>query len=419
MIFKKLRSKMIIFNTVSVSLVMVIAFSVIFFATHANINGENQRKFEQLSNMPDFRMSPVGVSLSQENTDVQIAGNIPDEYATSFKLREREGRIIVVYSALNYAENVYAKAYEKTRGKSSGMIKLANRVWEFHSVVTYGFNNAEDESVIFLDVTKEKRMLKVLFITLVAVGLAMIAAVAFISLRFARRAVLPIEDSYNSQKQFIADASHELRTPLSIIGANMDVIEANSNKTIASQKEWLRYIRTELTKTGRLVSDLLYLAKEDALQNDVRKVFDLTLAAETAVASMEAALFERGISVSANIESGVSVAADEEKINRLIMIMLDNAGKYNFPGGRIDVSLAKVSGAAVFRVTNTGSGISAEDLPKIFDRFYRPDSSRSKETGGVGLGLSIAKTIVTNAGGKIYAASENGITMFAVELPVR
>jgi signal transduction histidine kinase len=398
---------------------MVIAFSVIFFVTHTNINSENQRKLEQLSNMPDFRMSPVIGSLAPENNGAEIAGNIPAEYATSFKLRVSDGRIIVVYSALNYTENVYANAYEKIRGKSSGIIKFANRLWEFHSIVTYGFDNAEDESVIFLDVTKEKHMLKVLFITLIMVGFAVIAAVAFISLRFARRAVLPIEDSYNSQKQFIADASHELRTPLAIIGANMDVIEANADKTIASQNEWIGYMRTELKKTGKLVNDLLYLAKEDALQNDEHKVFDLTLAVETAVASMEAALFDAGISVTANIENDVNIVAEEEKINRLIMIMLDNAGKYNYPGGRIDVSLAKVSGAAVFRVTNTGDVISPEDLPKIFDRFYRPDSSRSKETGGVGLGLSIAKTIVTKAGGKIYAASEGGVTIFTVELPIR
>ncbi len=131
---------------------------------------------------------------------------------------------------------------------------------------------------------------------------------------------------------------------------------------------------------------------------------------------MEAVLYESGKTMRTDIAKGISVTADSGKITGVLYILLDNAGKYTPEGGNITVRLSAENEKAVLRVINTGEEIPADDLPRIFDRFYRSDASRSTETGGSGLGLSIAKTIVEHSGGTISAQSGGGITTFTVML---
>ena len=276
--------------------------------------------------------------------------------------------------------------------------------------------NAQYKHIVFLDVTNNARVLRELLITLTCVGVAVLFILFLVSYRFSVRAIRPIEEGYNKQKQFVADASHELRTPLAIIGANIDAIETNDKDSVESQKEWFGYIRSELKRTGRLVDDLLYLAKAEDFRPSDNLFIDLSLECETACAAMEAVLYEGGVSLGTKIETNVFVAADGEKIKQVLYILLDNAGKYTPRGGHIDISLLREQDRAVVRVTNTGKGIAADDLPKVFDRFYRPDASRSQETGGFGLGLSIAKTIMERSGGEISVESVPGYTTFTVRL---
>lgn len=242
-----------------------------------------------------------------------------------------------------------------------------------------------------------------------------LGVVFLLSLCFANLSIRPIEESTKRQKQFVAGASHELKTPLAIISANMDAIEASGEETVNSQKEWISSIRSEVSRMGRLVGDLLYLAKaEDAKEKLM--TFDLSIVCETAVASMEAIMYEKNRRLSTEIEKDVSVRGDMERIKQAVLILLDNAAKYTDENGDIHVTLQKLKQHAIFRVKNTGKGIPPEDVPRIFDRFYRPDSSRSKDSGGFGLGLSIAKSIVERAGGKISAQSNLGLTTFSIAL---
>jgi signal transduction histidine kinase len=423
--FKKLRNSFMLFNILTVSLVMLAAFTIIYLVTHGNIERENQQRMRAVSAMffSPNRMLPNGAQDS--NIDIQTGvERFSVEYGVSFILFVREGQLINVNSQLDLDDRVYTEAFQKAGDVQSGNITLAGRKWIFSIAETPQRNERLPEipsdfaytRIVFLDVTNSTNILRTLVITLGSVAIGVLLALFWISYRFAARAVRPIEENYNRQKQFIADASHELRTPLAVISANVDAVTASGAETVDSQKEWFDYIRSELKRTGKLVDDFLYLAKSENIRSEDNLPFDLSALCETACASMEAVLYDSGILLETNIAKSIIIAADSEKITGVLYILLDNAGKYTPKGGKIAVELTRENDRAILRVINSGDGIAADDLPKVFDRFYRTDSSRSTETGGSGLGLSIAKTIVDNSGGAITAQSANGMTTFTVKL---
>lgn len=411
--FKKLRNRMLLFNMISISFIIIIAFSAVYFATYSNIERENNRQLRGMASMPFAPELPI---FDTNNGRPPLTERLGPDYRVSFSLFTEDGNLVGVSSHLNFEEEVYIKALEKTDGRQSGKIKMDERKWAF--MVSEGPLHDQNryERMVFLDITNGAKTLRTLLITLTLVGLMVLLVLLWFSYRFAARAVSPIEESYNKQKQFVTDASHEFKTPISIIEANLDAIQTSGKESVDSQKEWFDYIRAELKRTTKLVDNLLYLAKADTIDSRGNIPFNLSYACETACASMEAVLYDSGISLKTDIKENVIVLADSENIQQVIYILLDNAGKYTPDYGQISVSLKVEYEEAVLGVTNTGKGILAEDLPRIFNRFYRPDSSRSKETGGFGLGLSIAKTIVERSGGEISLESGNDITTFIVKL---
>jgi signal transduction histidine kinase len=187
------------------------------------------------------------------------------------------------------------------------------------------------------------------------------------------------------------------------------VLLANSEDTIVNQAKWLHVIKQETLRMAKLTGDLLYLTEmEDSRSAMMRAEFDLSEAVETIMLTMEAVIFEKELQLDYDIEPGFTVNGSSEQIKQVIMILLDNAIKYAGPRGSIEIALKKQHQDVVLSVTNTGEGIASEHLHRIFDRFYRMDSSRSRSQGGHGLGLAIAKSIVDQHGGKLYAKSELG-----------
>ncbi len=423
--FKRLRNNMMMFNMLTVSLVMLTSFAVIYLVTYGNMEQENQRKLQAVSTMfftpnrtppADARDENYGPPSAPERFSV--------DYGVSFVLFVKNGQVMNINSQLDLDDSVYIEAFDKAGAAASGKLTLADRKWLFTVAPMpsqiRGLPVLPDylqyTRIVFLDITNGVRILQTLMVTLTCVGVAVLLALLWISHRFAVRAIRPIEDSYNKQKQFVADASHELRTPLAVIGANVDAITASSEETVDSQKEWFDYIRAELRRTGKLVDDLLYLARSENIKTEDNLPFDLSMVCETVCASMEAVLYDNGKTVKADIDKGIIVTADSQKITQVLYILLDNADKYTPQGGKIAVTLGQVSDMAVIKVMNSGGGIVADDLPRVFDRFYRADDSRSSESVGFGLGLSIAKTIIDRSGGTITAESTGGLTTFTVRL---
>ena len=232
--------------------------------------------------------------------------------------------------------------------------------------------------------------------------------------------VKPVERAWNQQRQFIADASHELKTPLSVIRANDSLIMADPTATVASQMQWIESTETEATIMQDLVNDMLFLAKSENTQNEVVKsVVDFSTVVQGAELQFESVAFERGVLIESSIADGIQVMGEEKSLARLVGTLLDNACKYAQDGGRVNLGLTRGTANCTLKVTNTGEPIPAEDLPHVFDRFYRSDKARTREQGGFGLGLAIAKSIVEEHKGNIEVSSSQGEgTTFTVVLPV-
>jgi two-component system sensor histidine kinase CiaH len=251
-------------------------------------------------------------------------------------------------------------------------------------------------------------------------SLGILAAIFFASMALSKRAVAPVERAWRRQRQFIADASHELKTPLTVILANNALLRGGSNQTVASQMKWIDSTDTEAHLMQGLVDDMLYLAKvEDETLEIVQDRVDMGEVAEGVALTFESVAFDRGLELQSHIASGVFVMGQRDRLARMLSTLVDNACKYAGDGGEVEVDLADKGGQCVARVRNTGAPIAAEDLPHVFDRFYRADKARTSGKGGYGLGLSIAQTIARDHGGDItVASSASAGTVFTVTLPL-
>ncbi len=219
-----------------------------------------------------------------------------------------------------------------------------------------------------------------------------------------RKLVQPVDEAMEKQKQFVWDASHELKTPLAVISANADVLAAE-----AGESKPLQYIQSEVRRTDSLIQNLLTLARmEKGTAQAVHVQFDLSRALLEVALPFESAIFEEGKSLEMDIPDGIEYTGDGEMIKQLAVILLSNAQKYSDDGGRIRIALEAKGDKRILRVHNTGPAIPPEAQQRIFDRFYRVDSSHNREVEGNGLGLAIAQSIVAAHRGKITVHSAEG-----------
>ena len=240
-----------------------------------------------------------------------------------------------------------------------------------------------------------------------------------IGYHMAGRALVPLKEAYDKQKQFAADASHELRTPLSVVMASADLLLADPSIKEPFLRQVLEDLKSEVKKMTNLVSDLLMVARSDnnAIKFKIQRL-DLSEILKQVIRNMTPIAEKKNIRLGGEDLRKAPINADEQKLKQLAIILVDNAIKYTPEGGAVLVRLEKFDDSrAVFAVMDSGIGIAEEDLDKVFERFYRVDKARSREMGGNGLGLAIAAEIVKLHEGKISVASKLGEgTKFTVEL---
>lgn len=258
--------------------------------------------------------------------------------------------------------------------------------------------------IVFAERSVETGMLGTLVEISVRVA-AVSCAVLFVFVFFLSKWIVrPVEDAFQKQRRFISDASHELKTPLTIISANADVLENEVGENIR-----ITHIKNQTERMGSLVHDLLDLTRTD--ENPDRatfSVFDLSQTVLGATLEFESRCFEEGKMLRYDMEEGLFYRGDEGKIRQLTAILIDNAIKHSDEHGEIDITLKKSNQKITLAVRNTGMGIAPSEQEKVFERFYRSDGSRSRETGGYGLGLAIAKSITDLHKGKISVQGEEG-----------
>ncbi len=229
-----------------------------------------------------------------------------------------------------------------------------------------------------------------------------------------------LESSFNRITQFTADASHELRTPLALMRTTTEV-SLRTSQTVADYREAQQDVLSELEKTSSLVEKLMVLARADAgMETLQRAPINLAESLREACKDGRTLAEAKHVRFVENIDAQkLFVGGDSHALHRLFLILIDNAVKYTPSGGSVTVTLRQNNGSVVSEFRDTGIGISAVDLPNIFDRFYRADKARSREFGGVGLGLSIARWVAEVHGGTIEVQSTpDAGSVFVVRLPV-
>lgn len=243
-------------------------------------------------------------------------------------------------------------------------------------------------------------------VVLVCVGVLILLLITVYLSRFVTK---PAKAAMEREKQFISDASHELKTPLGAISIN-----AQALKTKDRDNKHIRNILSESERMNRLIERLLILSKLDENADVQKNAFSLSSCTEEMALTYESVAYDKGIDYSYDIADSISFYANEDDIRQLIAILIDNAIKHTDERNSIKITLSENSGSIKLSVENTGSGISAEDIPHIFERFYKADSARSDNS--FGLGLAIAKAVTERNGGTISVRSEAGIgTCFTVE----
>ncbi|MED1795555.1 sensor histidine kinase [Brevibacillus nitrificans] len=274
---------------------------------------------------------------------------------------------------------------------------------------------------VVYNLAPEQNMLSSL-LYVVAIGDAVSVVIAIVAgLFLARRALIPIQVSWEKQQQFIADASHELRTPLTAILVNLERLFRYPDHTIEQESEKIMIGMQETRRLSKLVADLLTLARSDSNELQIMKQklrLDELVQKCTQVFAQMAIVKE--INLETEIEQPLEIVGDEERLHQLLVILLDNALKYTNEGGKIFVSCKREGQRVTVMIKDTGIGIPKDDIPYLFDRFFRVDKMRSRQTEGTGLGLSIAKWIVDAHHGKIQVSSEEGVgTSFYLSLPIK
>ena len=253
--------------------------------------------------------------------------------------------------------------------------------------------------LVFLDTSGERgASLRVLLLS-GAVGLACWGAMLALVMVLSRRAIRPIVENMERQKQFVTNAGHEIKTPLAIIQSNTEAMELYNGET-----KWSRNIKDQTVRLSGLMADLLALARMDEGAGQTHPAdLDLTALAEEALRGFAQPMEARGLTLRADIQPGTRLFADRTQLEQLLSILLDNAVKYAAQGGAVWVRLERGDRRVHLSVRNTCEHLPDAPPEKLFDRFYRSDAARTQKTGGYGIGLAVARSIAQANRGSLRA----------------
>ena len=293
----------------------------------------------------------------------------------------------------------------------------------------YRYHITENEDgyfLVFVDCSSDLQNVRNTLIASISVSLLGFLAVFVLVLIFSKKVFRPVEESYQKQKRFITDASHELKTPLTIISANVEVMEMESEES-----HWSKSIKKQIDRMVSLVEQMVTLSRLDEQIETVKERFSLSEALENTAQAYVPVAESNKKDLEIDLAEGVSMLGDEKQIRQMTGLLLDNAMKYASVKSdpkkegeeekrpKIRLTLRQKGKKAEIVLWNTVDEIPPGDLNELFERFYRPDRSRSAKTGGSGIGLSIVRSIVEAHHGKITAASkEEGSIEFKATIPL-
>lgn len=396
----KLRRQMI-FMVMGVVTVLLMAIFLILY--HSAVSGFETRSLEVLKSTLQQEQMPRHGAGESTGLPIRLAGR--EERPLLVLEKQTDGTIRILKNTLYTSE---APDTERLFSLAEVDRREFGKLSEEHLCFLKA-HTAPDGSVryAFSDTYSEEQSLQRQITVSLLIGAGAFLIFLLFAVWFSGWAVKPVEEAWNRQRRFAADASHELKTPLTVIMSNAGLIAASLKPTDSEDKRRIAYIQAEAGRMKQLVEELLFLARSDAERLTAEKThLDLSFLIESCALNFEPVAFDQGKLIETDVEPDLMIDGEEAKLRQLAEILLDNACKYSEPGSMIRVSLKQSSEKKLrFTVTSQGTPLTKEEQKQIFERFYRADPSRGK-TGGYGLGLAIAQEITRMHGGKIWAESD-------------
>lgn len=433
---KTLRRKLILINMSLASLVLIVVFAVIAVNTYSaaiqDSRGSLTRVLDQRAGIAQIKpqIAPNMAAAAASQSNAPTSTNVKPKYsdaaaqaranihvtATFSVLLSPSGRIIDTdTSEVTIADETVADAariaYEASE-KTEGVIEKYSLRYKLR-------REGDCIRIAFVDLEREKTTMSSFFTVSLFIGAAAFPALFLISLLLSNLAVKPVKVAWEREKQFVADASHELKTPLTVILANTDILL--KQKLPSNQSKWIESTRDEGLMMKSLVEDMLFLAKADAEDKPyIMELVQLSDAVWNTSLQFEAVAFERRINIVSNIADDIVALTNLKAVKQILGILLDNALKHAPANSDVTLSLSQRHDNAVISVKNFGEPIPQAAIEHVFERFYRSDSARTRDEGGFGLGLSIAKRISERLFATLEAqSSERDGTVFTLSIPIK
>lgn len=401
---KRIKRRFILLAMLALAATLLLTFGGVYGALHRSVTREADELIGMIArnggSLPSYDTRAFGMS---EETP----------YSTRYYVvwMDKDGNLLasnMQHIALGTAAQIGSQISEiLRRGRATGYVGASR-----YNV--FAPESGADYMAVVLDRSANLNTLHALRLVMLLTALAVLVLVFLLLLWLSRYAVRPFEKNQQRQRQFITDAGHELKTPLAVISSNAEVLEMT-----AGENKWLTNIKTQTARISQMVAGLIELSRmeEEKEAEEPKQEVDLSEVVAQTVESFSAAAQQRGFLIETAIDPDVRVTAYLEDMTRLAGILLDNAVKYTDERGLLRVSLSKKGRRAMLCVENSCAPLSEEQLAHLFDRFYRADCSRSRETGGYGIGLSLAQMLVQRQKGRLSAScSPEGIIRFDAEL---
>ena len=397
-VFNKTKSSLIKINIVVV-LSFLILFSIFIYTYFKGVT------YKSIDNKLNNELESIAIQLTRQSMVYPVT-----KYPSNMIYIYKRDRVMYYTPQNGYFSDVLPNRYTN---KLNDIFTFSENGYTFREL---NVEIDEYQIQIIRNIDSEISSLRqLIFVFIIGILISLIITY-YLAVYLTKKALIPIETAWNNQAKFIQDASHELRTPISIISSKLERMLKHPNSTISDEVETIADAMSEIRRSKKMISDLLSLTKEEAITKlnitevDIKNFIKDICVDYVDIADIQEKRFEMNFNL-----KNETIFTDENKLRQLLLIFIDNAFKYTKENDFIAININQKDNVytEIF-IIDSGVGIKQEDIPYIFDRFFRSENVRDKDIEGSGIGLSIAKMIAINLGAEISVKCENNKTEFKI-----
>ena len=397
-VFNKTKSSLIKIN-IAVVLSFLILFSIFIYTYFKGVT------YKSIDNKLNNELESIAIQLTRQSMIYPVT-----KYPSNMIYIYKRDRVMYYTPQNGYFSDVLPNRYTN---KLNDIFTFSENGYTFREL---NVEIDEYQIQIIRNIDSEISSLRqLIFVFIIGILISLIITY-YLAVYLTKKALIPIETAWNNQAKFIQDASHELRTPISIISSKLERMLKHPNSTISDEVETIADAMSEIRRSKKMISDLLSLTKEEAITKlNITEVNIKNFITDICVDYVDIAdIQEKRFEMNFNLKNE-TIFTDENKLRQLLLIFIDNAFKYTKENDFIAININQKDNVYTeISIIDSGVGIKQEDIPYIFDRFFRSENVRDKDIEGSGIGLSIAKMIAINLGAEISVKCENNKTEFKI-----